>query len=347
MRWLVVHPGPHFSVQDVYTGWCEGLRANGETVIEFNLGDRLNAFGFAFIEDGDGPDGSKRFRKMYSDKQVIDLAMEGLSAVIFQQRPDVLLIVSGFFFTGELIEYIRMRGIAVVILHTESPYEDDRQLEIAQYATLNLLNDPVNIEAYEALGVPVGYMPHAYRPAVHHPGPSVPDLVSDFAFVGTGYASRRAFFEAMNLDGLNVLLAGNWQCLEDTDSPLLKHVANGLDTCLDNAKAVDIYRSAAVNINTYRKEASHPSLVQGIAVGPREVELAACGAFFLRESRPEGDDLFPMLPVFFTPEEASDLLRWYLPREDKRQAAAQSARRAIEGRTFTNHAAALLRRIVP
>jgi len=41
MRFLIVHPGPGFSVADVYVGWRDALRGLGHTVIEFNLGDRL------------------------------------------------------------------------------------------------------------------------------------------------------------------------------------------------------------------------------------------------------------------------------------------------------------------
>ena len=40
----------------------------------------------------------------------------------------------------------------VVLLHTESPYQDDEQLERAAHADVNLLNDPVNIDAYRELG---------------------------------------------------------------------------------------------------------------------------------------------------------------------------------------------------
>lgn len=343
MRWLVVHPGPHFSVADVYRGWCEGLAANGETVIEYNLGDRLNAFGYAHIEV-DEVDGLKRFRRMYSDEQVKQLAVEGLSAKIFTARPDVLLIISGFFIPHDLLDYIRRRGVGVIVLHTESPYEDERQLALAQHADLNLINDPVNIETFRE-AAPTFYLPHAYRPEIHHPGLGVPELKSDFAFVGTGYPSRIAFFEQLDLTGVDALFGGNWQQLAE-DSPLRPFVANELETCLANDKAADVYRSTKISINTYRREAQHPDLSDGVAIGPREVELAACGTFFLREPRPEGDELWPQLPRFATPAEATALIRWYLDRPALREEAARAAREAVADRTFTKHAAALLRRVV-
>ena len=80
-------------------------------------------------------------------------------------------------------------------------------------------------------------------------------------------------------------------------------------------------------------------------MGPREVELAACGTFFARESRAEGDGLFPMLPTFTEPTELADIIRWALTHPDERFAAAQQARAAIVDRTFDNHAAQLLKLI--
>jgi hypothetical protein len=50
-----------------------------------------------------------------------------------------------------------------------------------------------------------------------------------------------------------------------------------------------------------------------------------------------------MLPTFASAGEASQLLRWWLARDDVRDEAARQARRAVADRTFRNHAAALLR----
>jgi hypothetical protein len=71
--------------------------------------------------------------------------------------------------------------------------------------------------------------------------------------------------------------------------------------------------------------------------------MAAVGAFFLRDPRPEGDALFPMLPTFTTPGEAADQLRWYLAHPDARETAAAKAREAVADRTFDSNAARLLR----
>ena len=118
---------------------------------------------------------------------------------------------------------------------------------------------------------------------------------------------------------------------------------NGRGAIVDNATAAKVYRSAKVTANLYRKETSKNGSADGWAMGPREVELAACGSFFLREPRAEGDVLFPMLPTFTEPGEFSDLLRWWLAHPRQRKAAAAAARAAVADRTFKQTSAALLR----
>lgn len=340
MRFLVAHPGPNFSVHDVYVGWVEALRELGQHVVEFNLADRLSFYDHALL-----PVDDHTFRKALQPEQVTELAVNGLCAALWKTRPDVLLCVSGFFLPTELLDQARSYGTRVVMLHTECPYEDERQLKLAAHVDVNLLNDPTNAEAFAALA-PTWYVPHAYRPSVHHPGPARSELVCDLGFVGTGYPSRVDFLERMDLEGLDVLLAGNWQALGE-DSPLRKHVAHDLDECCDNATTADVYRSARVGLNLYRREAEAAHLAAGAAMGPREVEMAACGLFFLRDPRPESDEVLGMLPTFAGPEDASEQLRWWLEHDAQRQDLAGRAREAVADRTFTANAAALLRILQP
>jgi hypothetical protein len=339
MRWLVAHPGPQFSVHDVFLGWVEALRAHGEVVSVFNLDDRL-AFYDSVLLPHQGSD--TEFCKALTGKQAIELAVNGLAASLFKLRPDVLLIVSGFFTDTDLLDQARRLGTKVVILNTESPYEDVRQLTLAPHADLMLLNDPLRIEDYRAVTKAV-YVPHAYRPALHHPGVSHYDAC-DFAFVGTCYPSREAFLTAMDLDGIETVLAGNFMHL-DPDSPLRPLVAHDIDSCCDNTDAAELYRAARVGINLYRRETDEDSeeSLAGVAMSPREVEMSACGLFFLRDPRPESDEVLGMLPAFESPEEASDLLRWYLAHPAQREALATQARTAVADRTFEAHASHLLR----
>lgn len=341
MRILVAQPGPAFSVHDVYMGWTEALSGMGVKVIPFNLDERLSFYGHAYLI-ADPPHATK-FRKALTDQdKVAELALNGLYAALYKTRPDVLLVVSAFLVPPEMLDLARSYGTRVVILHTEEPYELDRELKIAEHADVNLINDPTHLEKFQALDGVARYVPHSYRSDLHRPGPVVPDASSEFCFVGTAFRHRIEFLERMNLDGIDVALAGAWKKL-DEDSPLRKYLAHDIETCCDNDEAVTLYQSSKMSINIYRREANDPSFVDGWAMGPREVEMAACGLPFLRDPRGEGDEVFPMLPTFTSPEEAGEKLRWWLAHEDERRDLAVQAREAIADRTFSNSAAQLLR----
>lgn len=337
MRVLVAQPGPYFSVQDVYVGWVEALRDLDVQVVEFNLDARLTFYDAVLMPTSE----PNVFKRGVPREEVVEMAITGLYSALYKVRPDVLLVVSGFFLPPELYDMARSYGTKVVILHTEEPYEHDREMGLAPYADLHVLNDPTNIADFEAVA-PTVYIPHSYRPGLHHPGPSLTEMVCDLAFVGTGYPSRAAFLERMDLAGLDVILAGNWMYLPD-ESPLRELVGHDIRHCFDNADTADLYRSARMSMNLYRREASDGGSAEGWSMGPREVEMAACGLFYIREPRGEGDQVLDMLPTFTGPEHAGELVRWWLAHPDERAETALKARSAIADRTFANAAAEVLR----
>lgn len=327
MRVIVVEPGPNFSVQDVCNGWVEGFEALGHDVKRYPFGDVMTLV-HAALTATDTPD---------PDHGAAMIAGRDLRGCCFDFLPDLVVIVSGFFVPPECYEILRSRGIKVAVLLTESPYEDDSQILIAQAADLAAVNDPTNLDRY-----PDGtlYLPHAYRP-MHLQGTAREDLTCDVAFVGTGYPSRIEFLEAVDWTGLDVALAGNWQALDD-DSSLCKFVAHDREVCFENSDTVDLYASCQVSVNLYRTEAARPELSQGWAMGPREVELAASGTFFLTQARGENRDVLPMVPTFDGPSDLGDSLRDWLARPEERFERASAAADAVRDRTFTKNARELL-----
>lgn len=337
MRALVVHPGPSFSVADVYNGVVKGLRQNGLTVVTLNLNDRLDFYHGAYMErEGE-------YVKAFEREAAYMMAAQGIEVACYETWPDIVVIMSGWFVPPYIWGVLAKRPHHVVYWCTESPYEDDRQSRPARYADTVILNDPANLDWYrDEINPRTYYLPHSYDPDVHHVGPPDPELACDFGFVGTGFPSRVEFLEQVDWSGIDVKLGGNWQMTDD-DSLLRSFVAHDLSQCMDNTTAADLYRSAKVSANLYRKEHSEGGDADGWAMGPREVELAACGTFFLREPRPEGDELLWMLPTFSEPEEFGDLVRYYLGNFGERMNRAHLAREAVANRTFKNTTAELLR----
>ena len=335
MRVLVVHPGPHFSVADVHNGLVAGLLQQGCQVADFNLDARLDFYTSAYLKK------NRRYLKAFDYESACAVAAKGIESACYEFWPDLVVITSGFFVPPDLYRLMRSRGHHVVLWCTESPYEDDRQLLQAPYADTVILNDPINIDRFRGQNKRTFYIPHGYDPLIHHPGPPINELKSDFVFVGTGYQSRIDFFEKVDWASIDAKLAGNWGQVHD-DSPLLPLLMHKRGECVDNADAADLYRSTRVSVNLYRKEAEHDAHVQGWAMSPREIELAACRTVFAREPRGEGDDVLSMLPTITEPAELGDVVRWFLDHDDQRESLAAEAAEAIADRTFAANAGRLL-----
>jgi hypothetical protein len=346
-RVLIVHPGPQFSVEDVYRGWYEAFCDLGIQTIDYNLQDRLLFYQHAFLYTGkEDEHGAKEFRKAFpGNRDVIGVAANQIYSTCYRWWPDLILIISAFFIPEDTIDVLRSRGHKVVILFTESPYEEPKQVRRAGHADLVLVNDPSRLDLYDATATPALYMPHAYRPALHYPGPGTTGMDTDFAFVGTSFPSRVEFFEKMHslgaFDRIDVTFGGFWGGLA-ADSPLRPYIAHDLDECLDNDQTAGIYRAAKVGVNFYRRHEGD-AYSDGVSIGPREIEMAACGLVFLRDPRPESDELFgSILPAFHSPEEATEQLRWWLSHDDEREQAGLKLRAAVRPRTFRANALRLL-----
>jgi hypothetical protein len=318
----------------------KGLRECGVNVGSFNLDDRLDFYANVEIKRN----GVRK--KALSPSAAIRLASNGVYSELYKSWPDVVIFTSAFFVTPENWGVLTQRPHFTVLWCTESPYEDSRQLAIAPYVDAVVLNDPTNIEQFRAVNPRTWYLPHSYDPDVHRPGEPSPDLACDFAWVGTAFPSRVDFFRAVNWRDLTVKLGGNWNLL-DRRSKLAKFLVAPKTECMNNADAVRLYQSCKVSANIYRKEAHEGDHEHGWAIGPREIELAASGTFFLREPRGEGDELFPAAPTFESPDEFGDLVRWWSRPEhdDLREKTVRLNREAIANRTFQQTAATLLRLI--
>jgi spore maturation protein CgeB len=349
----------------VHRGWEKALKKAGHTVMTFNSNDRLTFYGFARMPVHEKPActvcNEVPTRQAVEGADAISaMALDGLYRELFLFWPDVVFFVSGFYLTPAMLQVIRTRRIKIVMLHTESPYQDAEQMQRGQFADLNLVNDPVNLEEWRDLDVPAAYMPHAYDPDIHFPAPYRSPFRTydmDFVFIGTLFKSRAEFFSKMDFTGLNVAFGGSgWDRMLESDpelvTPILKYLAHPVDHCVDNEETARQYRAARCGINFYRRESEDAHKGEGWAMGPREVEMAACGLFFLRDPRPESDEVFgdgkravnqhAVLPSFSSPEEATELLHWWVQHPDMREHRAQQAYERIAARTFDNNARAAL-----
>jgi spore maturation protein CgeB len=130
MRILMVHPGPDFSVADVYRGWADALRKLGCEVAEFNTSDRFTFYSKVLLPSIDEHGRTVLDERgmpivrlaLNNDQEVIRLSMQGLTHAAMTFWPEVILYVSGFFIPDGMFELFRLRWMKQVMLHTESPY---------------------------------------------------------------------------------------------------------------------------------------------------------------------------------------------------------------------------------
>jgi spore maturation protein CgeB len=339
VRALVVGPAAAWSVADVFRGWCRGLAENGVEVVPYVLSDRLLYYRNAVMLNDDG----SVAKKMTGDESRAAASLHIL-ALAYRYDPDVVFIVHGAHADWGVLSELRCRK---VMLLTESPYEDEPQALMCQQVEpdLILINDPTHQGVFDQIA-PTFYVPHAYDPTVHYPGTGVID--HDCVFVGTGFQNRIDWLERVDWSGIDLVLAGEWSLLEGHDLARFVSHQDDLQFCMSNDDTAELYRRSATGFNVYRYETNgEHSVGDGWAIGPREVEAAACGMWMARQARAEGDELFPMLPTFTDPGELGDLIRWALAHPDERKRAAEAAAAAVADRTFANHAKRALARLNP
>jgi spore maturation protein CgeB len=339
MRVLAVPPGPRYSTYDVYRGWVAGLRALGVDVVEDGFDARLEYYGTVAAPGA----------KPLAGEDAARLASRGVLASYVEARPDVVLVITGMALDPRTLVDLRAAGATVVLVCTESPYLDLEQAMAATRADLVLVNDPVNLDRLRAANANVHWAPAAYDPTLHRPiAPAGPPV--DFGFVGTGYRSRIDFLEAVDWTCIDAVLGGGWDGDlgwpgVTADSPIRPFIAGGPHDW-PRTRTAALYARSRVGANLYRHDClgqgPEALTAAGWAMGPREVELAACGTFFIREPRGEGDQVLHMLPTCTDPAEFGDLVRWWATHDNERQAAAAAARAAVADRTFTAIANRLL-----
>ncbi|MGE0363370.1 MAG: glycosyltransferase [Vicinamibacterales bacterium] len=353
-RVLVVHPGATWSTADVFDGLTHGLRHWGCEVIEYRLDGRM-AHEFRATAAL-----YRRSKQLHKDVPIkpdrIDTlykaSAEAVSVALIK-KADAVIVISAMFFHPAAILMLRRANTKVVFMCTESPYDLEHELRLADLITkqddyagqlVNPLsgvwtNERSSVAAFQSVNPRSGYLKHAWHPERHTPIPGALDATvaaHDVVFVGTGGAAfkeRTEFFETIDWTGIDLGLYGTWDGLS-ARSPLRPYVRASEVT---NVMAAALYRRAKINLNFYRKSKGagpNASRLTTVAesLNPRAYELAACGAFHLSDPRAEVAETFgALVPTFTTAGEAEALIRQWLADDAGRAAvAAQLPARVAE-----------------
>lgn len=331
MKILCVHPGASFSTADVWRGLSGAMERAGVTVVHYALENRMNAAAdwlrLCWEHNAkQTPEPKLQDSLYFASSMVLERAL--------RHEVDWVFIVSGIFVHPEAITLYRRAGLRVAILFTESPYDDEWQLALASLADLCWVNDTASLDAFRAVQPATYYYQHAYDPALHHTGEhGIAVRAHDVVFVGTAWRERIALFKAIDWSGIDLGLYGAWNDLLPEGDPLWQHVAGSIT---DNATTAALYQQAKIGINLHRRQKMQGGDdASGNSLNPRCYELAACGAFFVSDFRPELADVFgSIVPVFSTPAELQEIIGYYLAHDDERQSIAAQLPGLVAGHTF-------------
>jgi len=329
LKVLVIGAGASTSTADVEAGLIFGLKAEGCTVIHYALEGRLhgakkwlhNAWR---LKRKTQPDILKP-----NDADVRYQAGMGALERALRHQVDAVIAVSGMFLHPDVLILMRRAGLIVTVLFTESPYDIEEELKVAQIVHACWTNERTCVEQFRSVCPNAGYLPHAWHPTRHtlsHAGDS--DVrAHDVVFVGSAFRERVEMFRSIDWTGIDLGLYGNWDSLAPRDR-LRKYLYGGVQ---NNATAAAMYRRAKVGLNLYRSSKGFgwaaPQIAPASAqsLSPRAYELAACGVFHLSESRAEVAEVFgSAVPTFTNPTEAAALIRRWLADDAGRAAVAAS-----------------------
>lgn len=316
MKALVLHPGASWSTADVEAGLRYGLEQHGVQVIRYRLDQRLmHSRRFLLSAWQRSRKHNPTLEKPTTGDFFFDAAMGALVMALWHQV-DVVIVVSAMFLHPHVAIMMDRAGLCVVTLFTESPYDLEQELAFAKLVDGCWTNERTSVDAFLNVNSQSGYLPHAWHPLNHRPGPQVGDEdwpSHDVVFVGSAFQERIEWLSAIDWTGIDLGLYGNWGALPSRHA-LRQFVKSGT---LPNTAASALYRRAKVGLNLYRtskgfgKKALHVTHAESL--NPRAYELAACGAFHVSSYRAEVADVFgSLVPTFKTPQEASTVIRTWL-----------------------------------
>ena len=345
MKILVVGPGASWSTADVEAGLCDGLAHHGVDLVRYSLDGRISGAQRWLmqawrIKKKTQPD---IIRPSFAD--VLYQASMGALERALRFQVDAVLIVSGMYFHPDVIVLMRRAGLRVTVLFTESPYDEEHELKLAQMAHAVWTNERTSVPVFASVCPHASYLPHGWHPERHAPGPQPGDELQaahDVVFVGSSFRERIEWFSAIDWTGIDLGLYGQWDALGSKSS--LRQFVRG--KAIGNRQTAALYRRAKIGLNLYRQSKGFgpgaPRIVPASAqsLSPRAYELAACGVFHLSESRAEVREVFgTAVPTFHTPSEAATLIRSWLA-DDAGRAAVAATLPAMVAESSWRHRAA-------
>jgi len=328
VKLLLVGPGASWSTADVATGLRYGLKAHGVDVVDYALDARIaRAQGWLHYNWRRAKKRNPAIPKPNVADVFFQAGHEALAMALYH-NVDAVLAVSAMFLHPDVIVMMKRAHLRVFVLFTETPYDLEKELAVAALVDGCWTTERSSVAAFQAVQPHSGYLPHAWHPERHSPGPQPGDTdvaAHDVVFVGTGFEERLAWLTAIDWTGIDLGLYGSWEGVRKSHP--LRPFVKGAQVI--NATTAALYRRATIGLNLYRTSVGFgrqtPKITHAESLNPRAYELAACGAFHLSSDRAEVREVFGhRVPTFSSPDprEASAAIHTWLANDALRTTLA-------------------------
>lgn len=348
MKILCVEPGPSHSTIDVYNGLVKGLREVGHQVGVFALHNRIQHADQCLQLRWEAA-GSPEANKPGANEVVFHASGEIVQYALYHEVDWVLFISCGLVHDA-VYTMLRRAGVPTGMVMTESPYEDERQSQLAPLVDVVWTNEISSVEILSLVNPNTFYLPHGYDPEIHHPADPDPEVPShDVIFVGTLWQERIDLLSEIGWNDINLGIYGSAELFDLDKYPQNAQKRERLAPFLhigytDNALTIAMYRSARLGINLHRRsirlrgpQIEHESL----SMNPRCYEQAATGgALLVTDYREEVGSVFgEAAPVFHDPLSLKQQIDHLLSQPTEVRHRVDELRRRVEPHTLTARAA--------
>lgn len=352
MKILCSAPGPTHSTIDVYHGIVGGLRAVGHQVGEFRTHHRIEHANECLRlrwETAGSPPGQAP-----NPNNVLFHASSDVVLYALYHEVDWVLFVSSGMVHPAVYPMLQRAQVPTAMVLTESPFEDERQAEVAALVDVVWTNERTSLAALRGVNPQTHYLRHAYDPTRHYPSAADATVPAhEVVFVGTLWQERIDLLSAVDWTGIDLGIYGSadlfdFERFPSEDNERKKAI---LEPYLhvgfvDNQRTIDLYRRGKLGLNLHRTSvglATQTHLAGAESMNPRCYEQAATGgALLVTDARAEVLETFGEAAATFAgPEQLEDLVRTLLYDDYAREQRAAAMRQAVVGgeHTFAARAA--------
>jgi spore maturation protein CgeB len=316
MKILLIHPGHGHSTADVFEGLCVGFELNKVEVVRFEWGQMLRPLTSVVI----GAIQSGVVKEDQADRLhqfMARLASNDAIGMMIDNEVNAIVVVNGLLFPPSTAALLKKVGIPVVCYGTEAPYFERTELEIAPFYTHWFTQERTSVGKFSPI-VPTTYLPMAYNPRLHQPGPADDDKRCDLTFIGGGFPERKRLLAGVDWTDIDKTIHGTLWGLDMEAEKGRYDFERGTrytEGAIPNEMTSAWHRSATIALNMHRKMTyieQGGQIAAGIAesLGPRSYEIPACGGFLLSDDeRPEISDVYGEAAATFKAWDSADLER--------------------------------------